>query len=89
MTKLNETRKTMFATKQEEVIDQLMDGTPSNIKELAEKTFNQLIECNNTDLIKLSSYKICEMWNESDAVQFGLTSGKTANDFHSNENWKN
>lgn len=77
----------MFATKQHEVIDQLMDGTPSNIEELSDSVFDKLIECNNTEVIKFSSYVLSDMWNESDAVSFGLTGGKTANDFHSNEKW--
>jgi hypothetical protein len=79
----------VFNTKQEEIIDRLMDGTQANIEELSQKTFNELIECNNTEMIKLSSYKLADMWNSSDAVRFHLIGGKTASDFHSNENWEN
>lgn len=74
-------------SKQHEVIDGLMDGTPSNIEELSEKVFCDLIECNNNEVMKFSSYVLSKVWNKSDAVQFGLTGGKTANDFHSNEKW--
>ena len=76
-------------SKQQIVIDKLMDVIPSNIDEISEKIFLELIECNNNEFMKLSSYVLCEMWNKSDAVLIGWVSGKTANDFHSNINWKN
>ena len=78
----------MAFDKQEEALDGLMDGTPANIESLADQVFDNLIEANNESVARLSSYKLAEMWNNSDAVQFGLACGKTANDFHSDENWK-
>jgi hypothetical protein len=73
----------MFS-KQEAIIDKLFDIP--NV--LEESVFNRLIEVNNNNEIRFSSYVLSDMWNDSYAVKFGFASRKTANDFHSNPNWE-
>jgi len=66
-----------FETKQDEIIDKLMDVP--NIT--AESVFNELREYNNNADIKFSSYVLANMWNASEAVKFRMVQGKTAADF--------
>ena len=75
-------------TEQETIIDSLLDIDLNNADIMASNIFNKLIEYNNTSVLRFSSYVLSNMWNKSEAVLCGLVQHKTANDFHSNINWK-
>ena len=74
----------MFNNKQEEVIDKLLDVP--HVTE--DSVFVNLIEANNTEQFKFSSYVLADMWNKSEAVTLGMCRGRTANDFHSHPKWE-
>lgn len=62
---------------QEVVVDKLMDIP--NVTE--QQVFAELIKVNKESMLKMSSYILAKMWNNTMAVKCGMVKAKTANDF--------